>query len=66
MQDAYTYNNDDLKFDQVLSIYQEIFSMLTTTSPNALLLASLDSARHQASEERNVIQLTSKLVLKFR
>jgi arginine/lysine/ornithine decarboxylase len=42
---AYNFSRDVTDIDDVGQIIQEIFSLLTTSSPNSLLLASLDAAR---------------------
>jgi arginine/lysine/ornithine decarboxylase len=55
--DAFSYlDDDDIKGCEVGSqILQECFSMLTTTSPNSLFLASLDATRGQFAKEGTAI-----------
>ena len=45
-----------------IEVHNEYFSMLTTTSPNAVLLASIDHARSQAFSHALKIRETAELV----
>jgi hypothetical protein len=60
------YDDGIISFDEVLGAHDSIFSMLTTTSPNALFLASLDSSRAQCATQGGFIIESAGLVSSLR
>lgn len=68
LPDAYSdlYSDGIISFDEVVAAHDSIFSMLTTTSPNALFIASLDSSRAQCATQGSLIIETAKLVSTLR
>ena len=55
-------SKDKQELIPIMNVYDEVFSMLTTTSPNAVLLASLDMARSKAFKEAEKIRDTARLI----
>ena len=54
--------SSSLASDVVIRMHDSVFSALTTTSPNSLLLASLDLARSKATLQQSTIMRTGQMV----
>ena len=59
---AYQAGDDSLAIEEIVGIHDSLFSTLTTTSPNSILLASLDAARSQCAVSGGSIAASAEMV----